>query len=74
VDIVFAHRFDEFTPLEEICRSFNEIIEEGKAFYWGTSDWDPVTLYQAFSICEQLNLHKPIAAQVQYNMLQRDEV
>jgi aryl-alcohol dehydrogenase-like predicted oxidoreductase len=41
VDIVFAHRFDSKTPLEEICRGFNEIIEDGKAFYWGTSDWDP---------------------------------
>jgi aryl-alcohol dehydrogenase-like predicted oxidoreductase len=51
VDIVFAHRFDNKTPLEEICRGFNEIIEDGKAFYWGTSDWDPAEIYQAFTIC-----------------------
>lgn len=40
VDIVYAHTFDENTPLEQICRAFHEIIEEGYAFYWGTSNWD----------------------------------
>lgn len=39
VDIVFCHRFDDNTPLEEVCRSFDEIVKSGKAFYWGTSEW-----------------------------------
>jgi aryl-alcohol dehydrogenase-like predicted oxidoreductase len=39
VDLVFAHRPDNLTPMEEIVRSFNWLIDQGKAFYWGTSEW-----------------------------------
>jgi len=39
VDVVFAHRHDDETPIEEIVRAFNWIIEKNKAFYWGTSEW-----------------------------------
>ena len=41
VDVVFLHRFDEDTPVEEAVRSVNEIIERGQAMYWGTSEWSP---------------------------------
>ena len=39
MDLVFAHRYDHTTPMEEICRAFNFVIEKGWAFYWGTSEW-----------------------------------
>jgi len=39
VDIVFSHIYDPETPIEEICRGFNQVIEDGKAFYWATSSW-----------------------------------
>lgn len=39
VDVLYCHRFDRYTPLEEVCRSFDAIIKEGKAHYWGTSEW-----------------------------------
>lgn len=42
VDIIYAHMFDPMTPMEEICRGFNQIIEDGKAFYWATSNWGEV--------------------------------
>ena len=74
VDIVFAHAFDKETPLEEIVRGFNELIEEGLTFYWGTSNWRPEQVFEAFAICEKYNLIKPIAAQNQYNMIVRDEI
>lgn len=71
VDIIYAHLHDHATPLEEICRGFHEVIEEGQAFYWATSNWDPEDVFNALAICERLNLHKPIGAQCQYNMLTR---
>lgn len=40
-DIVFAHRYDPLTPIEEVCRAFNWLIDKGKAFYWATSEWTP---------------------------------
>lgn len=39
VDVIFAHRYDDFTPLEEVCRAFSWVIDQGFAFYWGTSEW-----------------------------------
>ena len=39
IDIVYAHRYDDATPLEEVCRAFSWLIEQGMAFYWGTSEW-----------------------------------
>lgn len=71
VDILYAHIHDFETPLEEICRGFHEVIEEGQAFYWGTSNWEPEVILEALALCEKLNLHKPIGAQNQYNMLVR---
>ena len=74
VDILYAHIHDYETPLEEICRGFHEVIEEGQAFYWATSNWEPEVVYNALAICEKYNLHKPIGAQNQYNMLVRHDL
>lgn len=71
VDIIYAHGYDQNTPIEETCRAFHEVIEEGEAFYWGTSNWDVDQIFKAFQVCEKLNLHKPICGQNQYNMIHR---
>lgn len=63
VDVVFCHRPDYDTPLEETCRAMHTIIESGKAFYWGTSMWTADRIAKAIEICERLNLHKPITEQ-----------
>jgi len=74
VDIVFAHRYDSFTSMEEICRAFDHVINRGWAFYWGTSEWEPSQIMEAFAVCEKLNLIKPVVEQCQYNMLWRERV
>ena len=74
VDVVFCHRFDRNTPLEETCRAMNWVIEQGKAFYWGTSEWSASEIGQALQICEKLNLIKPIVEQCQYNMMIREKM
>lgn len=74
VDILYAHMYDYETPLEEICRGFHEVIEEGDAFYWATSNWEAEVVLEALSICEKYKLHKPIGAQNQYNMLVRKDL
>lgn len=60
VDVVFCHRPDYETPLEETCRAMHSVIEDGKAFYWGTSEWPADRIAKAIEICDKLNLHKPI--------------
>ena len=72
VDVVFAHRPDRETPLEETCRAFDHLINTGKAFYWGTSEWEADIISRAIEICERLNLHKPITEQPQYSMICRN--
>jgi voltage-dependent potassium channel beta subunit len=74
VDVVLAHRFDPITPMEEICRAFDRVINDGKAFYWGTSEWHPSQIMEAHLVCEKHNLIKPIVEQCQYNMLVRERI
>ncbi|CAI2175743.1 11010_t:CDS:2 [Funneliformis geosporum] len=74
VDIVYAHRQDPDTPMTEIVRAFNHVIEKGKAFYWGTSEWSAQQIMEANGVANKLNLIPPLAEQVQYNMFHRDRV
>jgi len=71
VDIIFAHRYDSETGLEEVCRAFHALVETGKTFYWGTSEWSSAEISTAIQLCEKLNLHKPVVEQPQYNMFRR---
>jgi voltage-dependent potassium channel beta subunit len=71
VDVLFCHRPDYNTPLEETCRAMHSVIEQGKAFYWGTSEWTADRISKAIEICERFGLHKPIVEQPQYSMLAR---
>ena len=73
VDVIFCHRPDFETPLEETCRAMHWIIENNKAFYWGTSEWPADRIAKAIEICERLNLHKPIVEQPQYSMVSRNK-
>ncbi|KAK5671358.1 hypothetical protein BDV3_001099 [Batrachochytrium dendrobatidis] len=72
VDLIYAHRPDELTPMEEIVRAFNFLIDQGKAFYWGTSEWSAEQLTDAYRVAEKLNLIPPLMEQPQYNMFHRE--
>jgi aryl-alcohol dehydrogenase-like predicted oxidoreductase len=72
VDLVYAHRSDNCTPMEEIVRAFNFLIENGKALYWGTSEWSAEQISDAHRVAERLNLIAPVMEQPQYNMFCRD--
>lgn len=72
VDLVFAHRPDPSTPMEEIVRAFNHVINQGKAFYWGTSEWTAQQIQEAHMIAHTLHLIAPLMEQPEYNMLKRD--
>lgn len=70
-DIIFLHRFDHETPMEETVRAMNWLIENNKTFYWGTSEWSAAQIVEAHAVCDRLGLIKPVADQPQYNMLER---
>jgi len=63
VDIIFAHRADLETPLEETCRAFSWLIDKGLAFYWGTSEWSAARITEAIELCKKKGLHAPVVEQ-----------
>ncbi|KAG9125804.1 hypothetical protein FRC07_006150 [Ceratobasidium sp. 392] len=71
VDIIFAHRPDPTVPMEEIVRAFNHVIDTGKAFYWGTSEWSARQIEEAHHVARALNLIAPVSEQAQYHCLHR---
>jgi len=72
VDLIFCHRPDPETPVEETVWAMHNIVESGKAFYWGTSEWSAMEIAAAIEIAERHHLHKPVMEQPQYNLLSRD--
>jgi voltage-dependent potassium channel beta subunit len=71
VDLIYCHRPDKTTPIEETVWAMHNIIEWGKAFYWGTSEWSASEIIEAIQIAERHHLHKPVVEQPQYNMFER---
>ena len=74
VDLVYCHRPDPDTPVEETVWAMSDMITAGKALYWGTSEWPAATIREAWDIAERHHLHKPVVEQPQYNLLWRDRV
>ena len=74
VDVVFAHRPDPTTPIEETVRAMNHVIDRGWAYYWGTSEWSTDQLLKAHAIAKARGLIGPAVEQPQYSLLWRDRV
>jgi voltage-dependent potassium channel beta subunit len=74
VDLVFCHRPDPHTPIEETVWAMSDLIDRGKALYWGTSEWSADEIRAAWDIADRRNLHKPVMEQPQYNLLERRKV
>ena len=74
VDLVFCHRPDPETPIEETVHAMDDIISAGKAVYWGTSEWSAAEIMAAWQIAERHHLHKPVMEQPEYNLLHRHRV
>lgn len=74
LDLVYCHRPDPNTPIEETVWAMHNIIERGKALYWGTSEWAAADIRAAWEIAERHHLHKPVVEQPQYHLLHRKRV
>jgi aryl-alcohol dehydrogenase-like predicted oxidoreductase len=71
VDLLYCHRPDQTTPIEETVWAMHNIIEWGKAIYWGTSEWSAAEIVSAIEIAERHHLHKPVMEQPRYNLFER---
>ena len=74
VDLLFCHRADPSTPIEETVWAMSDIVSSGRALYWGTSEWTADEIRAAWDIAERHHLHKPVMEQPQYHLLERKRV
>jgi aryl-alcohol dehydrogenase-like predicted oxidoreductase len=74
VDLVFCHRADPDTPIEETVWAMSDMVSAGKALYWGTSEWTAEEIRAAWAIADRHHLHKPVMEQPQYSLFERRKV
>ena len=74
VDLVYCHRADPETPIEETVWAMSDMVSRGQALYWGTSEWTADEIRAAYDIAERHHLHKPLMEQPEYNILKRERV
>lgn len=74
VDLLFCHRPDPHTPIEETVRAMDVLIKAGLVFYWGTSEWKRSEIEQAYEIARQINATPPTMEQPEYNLFHRRRV
>ncbi|MFN8851137.1 MAG: potassium channel beta subunit family protein [Inhella sp.] len=74
IDLIYCHRPDPHTPIEETVWAMHNLIEQGKALYWGTSEWPAADIRAAYEIAERHHLHKPLMEQPQYHLFHRQRV
>src|SRR5689334_19463666 len=74
VDLVYCHRPDPQTPIEETVWAMHDMIERGKALYWGTSEWSAAEIMAAWQVAERHHLRKPVVEQPEYNLFHRERV
>ena len=72
VDLLFCHRPDKRTPIEETVRAMTHVIQQGKVFYWGTSEWSAQQIMEAHALARREHLIPPLMEQVEYNMFARE--
>lgn len=72
LDLYFCHRPDKETPIEETVRAMNDLIQQGKVLYWGTSEWSAQQIMEAYGVARQYHLIPPTMEQPQYNMFHRE--
>jgi voltage-dependent potassium channel beta subunit len=74
LDIVYCHRADPETPIEETVWAMSDVVSSGRAHYWGTSEWSAADIRAAWDIAERHHLHKPVVEQPEYNLFNRRKV
>jgi len=74
LDLYYCHRPDKNTPMEETVRTMNDLIQQGKILYWGTSEWSAQEIMEAYSVARQFGLTPPTMEQPQYNLFHRERV
>lgn len=70
VDVYYAHRYDDATPLEETMLAFADLVRQGKALYMGVSEWRPDQIRAAYDLATELRIPL-VSNQPQHSLLWR---
>ena len=71
IDILYCHRYDPETPVEETLRTIDDLIRQGKIFYAGVSEWTGAQLQEAINVADRYLLDRIVVNQPLYNILDR---
>lgn len=74
IDLIYCHRADPHTPIDETVRAMNDLIVQGKALYWGTSEWSADEIRAAWTAADRHGWHRPVVEQPQYHLFHRKRV
>jgi voltage-dependent potassium channel beta subunit len=74
IDVIYCHRPDPHTPVEETARAMSDLITQGKALYWGTSEWSAADIRAAWDVAHRHGWHRPVVEQPQYHLFHRQRV
>jgi len=72
VDLLFCHRPDPKTPIEETVLAMDSLVRSGQVLYWGTSEWSADQITQAIEFARSYHAIAPVMEQPQYNLLVRN--
>ncbi|MDN4475868.1 aldo/keto reductase [Demequina sp. SYSU T00192] len=71
IDLYYAHFDDAATPLEETAAAFSRLVDEGLVREIGISNYSADRIDEWFSIADREGLHRPVALQPHYNLMER---
>ncbi|MGW0599484.1 aldo/keto reductase [Streptomyces sp. NPDC002776] len=71
LDVLWVHARDNFTPVEEVMRSLDDLVRTGKILYVGVSDWPAWEIAQANTLAELRGWTAFAGSQLRYNLLER---
>lgn len=72
IDLYYAHFDDESVPLEETVTALSSLVDAGKVRHLGISNYSAARIAEWFEIVEAKGLHRPIALQPHYNLVERE--
>jgi aryl-alcohol dehydrogenase-like predicted oxidoreductase len=71
VDILYLHREDETTPLEETVLAMKHLLETGKVHHFGVSNFRAWRVARLAEMCRAAGIQPPIVNQPPYNAMSR---
>jgi aryl-alcohol dehydrogenase-like predicted oxidoreductase len=71
IDILYLHKEDHATPLDETVRAMADLMRAGKIRHFGVSNYRSWRVAEICRLCDDMGIDRPVASQPLYNALNR---